>query len=121
VTLETDEGKTVTMPLKKLSKEDQKFAQEAAQEDDNPFKSKDDDDNPFAGGSKSSSDSEGDDDADDEPDVADGDWSSVEHVTIGDLGKWSAQARRYPRSRKADIQTDHSRFDREGGRDAQYL
>jgi hypothetical protein len=83
VTLETEEGKTITMALDKLSKEDQKAARDAAREaDENPFKEKEDDDNPFEAGTAKA-------DAADDDEISDGDWSGVETVSVGEPGNWS--------------------------------
>jgi len=84
VTLETEEGKTVTMALEKLSKADQKAAQDAAKEaEENPFKEKDADENPFEGGtSKAAAEA-------DNEEPSEGDWSGVEQISVNDPGKWS--------------------------------
>ncbi|MBI3860393.1 MAG: hypothetical protein HY290_00705 [Planctomycetia bacterium] len=87
VTLETDEDKTVTLALDKLSKEDQKVAKDLAKEaEDNPFKEKEE--NPFESGSKQkkSASSAKDGDA---GEISEADWSQVETVAPGQADKLS--------------------------------
>ena len=87
VVLETDEGKSVTLALDKLSKDDQKVALDLAKEaDENPFKAADE--NPFDAGSKKSGDDSNADggDADEMTDV---DWSQLETLTPGETSQWS--------------------------------
>jgi hypothetical protein len=85
VTLETDAGKTVKMPIEKLSKADQEVAQQAAKEaDENPFKTDDDGDNPFAGGDDESTDT-----ADAAGTPKEGDWTSCETINVQSPGAWS--------------------------------
>jgi hypothetical protein len=94
LTLETEEGKTVTMSLKKLSKADQKAAQDAAKEaEENPFKEKDDEGNPFEEGAKGADSGDGDD-------APEANWSSVSTVAVSDPGKWALKPDAAPATEK---------------------
>lgn len=81
LTLEKDDGKTVTVALDKISESDQNFAKKLAESaGENPFESESD--NPFereANGAGDAGDGE----------LADGDWSEVQPVFIEEPGSWS--------------------------------
>ncbi|HUY31471.1 MAG TPA: SHD1 domain-containing protein [Pirellulales bacterium] len=81
LTLEKEDGDTVTVALGKLSEADQKTATRLAENaEENPFESEGE--NPFKSDAKEASDAD-----DDEP--PEGDWSEVEQVVIEDPGQWS--------------------------------
>lgn len=81
LTLEKDDGKTVTVPLDKISESDQNLAKKFADSaDDNPFASESD--NPFT------PEPDGTGDAD-EGELAEGDWSDAQPVFIEEPSSWS--------------------------------
>lgn len=88
VTLEKEDGKTVSIPLDKLKDADRKLAKELAsgEDEEDPFKPKSE--NPFK--QKSQRDDDNDDEAAEaEVVVSDVDWSGVETVDFGDPPLWS--------------------------------
>jgi hypothetical protein len=80
LTLEKEDGDSVTVGLDKLSEADQKTARELAESaEDNPFES--DGENPFK--------ADGEEGDADDNELPDGDWSQVEQVVIEEPGQWS--------------------------------
>lgn len=80
LSLEKEGGDTVTVPLDKLSEDDQKKARQLAESaDENPFES--DGDNPFKPDSDEAKGAEAE--------LPEGDWSEVEQVVIEEPAQWS--------------------------------